>query len=250
MFEETDLEQYPILSKAPITEALIDIRVKLPDSFDIRKLDLYEKINEEYATRQEIRRFETKFEIKDGQPLSDITVIKGGYRYTSIDNLYVFQSRIDGFTLSRLEPYETWERLRREGRKLWHLYGEICSPTIVRIALRYINKIMIPLPIRDFGDYFTAPPTVSEKLPQGVTSFFNRVVIHEPTIGANAIITTSMEPVSKPDLVPIILDIDVFKIKPEGFDEEAMWESLDRIRDFKNRIFYNSITERLLEVFK
>lgn len=242
------MEQYPILSKAPITEALIDIQVKLPNNFDINKLDLYEKIREEYQAKHELRRFEDKFGIKDGQPLSDISEIKGGYRYTSKDNLYVFQARIDGFTLSRLKPYETWERLRGEGYKLWALYNEITRPIIVRIALRYINKIIVPYPIRDFADYFTAPLTVPEKLPQGVNSYFNRVMIYEPTIGANAIIANSMEPVSKPDFVPIVFDIDVFKIKTEGFDEEEVWETFDKIRDFKNKIFYNSITKKLLEM--
>jgi uncharacterized protein (TIGR04255 family) len=182
--------------------------------------------------------------------LSDISETKRGYRYTSSDKLYVFQSRVDGFTISRLKPYETWERLRGEGYKLWKLYKEITSPIIVRIALRYINKIIIPLPIMDFGDYFTAPPTVPENLPQGVNSYFNRVVIYEPTIGANAIITNSMEPISKSDFVPIILDIDIFKINPKGFDEEEVWELLDKIRDFKNKIFYNSIKEEFLERFK
>jgi len=242
------LEKYPTLSKAPITEALIDIQVKLPSTFDINKLDLSQKISSEYPTKHELRRFESKIEIKEGRPLTDISEIKGGYRYTSSDNLYVFQARIDGFTLSRLHPYETWERLRAEGYKLWKLYKEITDPIIVRIALRYINKIIIPLPIKDFADYFIAPPVVPGKLPQGVISYFNRVVIQEPAIGASAVITYSMEPISKTDVVPVMLDIDVFKNKTEGFDEDEVWDTLDKIRDFKNKIFYNSITEKQLEV--
>ena len=39
------LEDYPILKNAPITEALIDIRVKLPSDFDIKNLSsIYESI--------------------------------------------------------------------------------------------------------------------------------------------------------------------------------------------------------------
>lgn len=251
MLKEKCLEEYPHLTKAPITEALIDIRVKLPSDFDVNRLDIHGKIIKEYPTRHELSSFGGKFGVKDGQPLSDISEIKKeGFRYTSHDKLYVFQSRLDGFTLSRLKPYETWALLKSEGHKLWSLYKEITNPIIVRVALRYINRITIPLPITDFGAFFTAPPIIPDKLPQGIISYFNRTVIHEPNIGANAIVTNSMEPLSQPDTVPIMFDIDVYKIKSSGFDENELWETLEKIRDFKNKIFYNSITAKQLEELK
>ena len=243
------MEKYPTLSKAPITEALIDIQVKLPDNFDINKLDNIKGISADNTTKHELRRFESKFNIKDGQPLADVSNKILGYRYISSDNLYVFQARFNGFTLSRLAPYETWELFKKEGCRLWDIYSEITNPFIVRIAVRYINKIIIPFPIKDFGDYFTAPITVPEELPQGVNSYFNRVIINEPSIGASAIITNSMEPISKPDFVPIMIDIDVFKINTNGFEAEEIWNTLSMMRDFKNKIFYNTITDKLKEMF-
>ena len=157
---------------------------------------------------------------------------------------------MDGFTFSRLHPYIKWEELRNEAHRLWLLYKDItCPDSITRVALRYINNLNIPLPIRDFDAYLTAPPIVPEGLPQGVSSFLTRVVIHEPSIGANAIITQALEQVVG-EVAPVILDIDVFKLRPEGIEEKDAWDTLEKLRHFKNKIFFKSITNKLKEMFE
>ena len=93
------------------------------------------------------------------------------------------------------------------------------------------------MPIRDFGEFLTAPPIVPESLPQGVSSFLTRVTLYEPLIDAEAIITQALEPIIKVDFASIILDIDVFKNKPDGIEEKNAWETLEKLRYFKNRIF-------------
>lgn len=246
------MAQYSVLPKAPITEALIDIRVKLADDYTVNKLNsIYDAIASQYPERKERMRWEGKFDFKKGEPPKLTAEDKiDGYLYISSDKKQVVQARLDGFTFSRLKPYETWENFREEAYRLWLLYLDIASPQMVtRAALRYINNFAIPLPIRDFSEYLTAPPTVPEGLPQGVSSFLTRIVIHAPSIGATAIITQALEQIVNPDFVPIILDIDVFKQKPEGMESEDAWETIEKLRHFKNEIFFKSITEKLKESF-
>ena len=157
---------------------------------------------------------------------------------------------MDGFTFSRLTLYETWELFRDEAYRLWEKYKEITAPVITRVALRYINKMEIPLPIKDFSDYLTAAPNVPEGLPQGVSSFLTRVVIHEPSIDAAAIITQALDQIVNLNVFPIILDIDVFKQRSEGINEEDAWDILEKLRHFKNEIFFKSITEKAKELFQ
>ena len=247
------MEEYQILKKAPITEALIDIRVKLPSELDVKKIDsIHESIKEQYPEKQEQKVPEVKVELKPGEELIKQLTKINGYRYISSDKKQIVQARLDGFTFSRLHPYTKWEELRNEAHRLWLLYKGITSPdSIVRVALRYINNLNIPLPIRDFGDYLTAPPIVPEELPQGVSSFLTRVIIYEPSIGANAIITQALESiVSETAPVPVILDIDVFKLRPEGIEEREVWDIIEKLRHFKNRIFFKSITNKLKENYQ
>lgn len=249
------MEAYPVpvLKNAPITEALIDIRVKLPSTIDVKSIDsLFEKIKHRYPARQEHRVSEFSFELKpDQDPVKASKMRVNGYRYVSADKKQIVQARLEGFTMSRLHPYTEWKDLRDEAKELWQYYKAITKPeAITRVALRYINNLNTPLPINDFADYLTAPPIVPAGLAQGISSFLTRVTIHEPAIGANAVITQALETVlPEKTHLPIILDIDVFKYNPEGIEEKDAWDTIEQLRHFKNKIFDKSITPKLKETY-
>ena len=248
------MTEYLILRNAPITEALIDFRIKIKDGFDVGQIEtLYSVISGEYPDKKARHRLEGRFEFKKGdKPFSLSTETIDGYIFTSADKKQVFQARIDGFTFNRLKPYDRWETFREEAQRLWHLFRDLISPEIVRVGLRYINKFDIPLfpqPLRDFNEYLTAAPIVPEGLPQGVSSFLTRVVIQNQEIDAAAIITQAFEQIIDPKFIPIILDIDAFKQKDRIGEEEA-WQALEDLRLFKNAIFFSSITEKTKELFK
>ena len=248
------MTEYLILRNAPITEALIDFRIKIKDGFDVGQIEtLYSVISGEYPDKKARHRLEGRFEFKKGdKPFSLSTETIDGYIFTSADKKQVFQARIDGFTFNRLKPYDRWETFREEAQRVWHLFRNLISPEIVRVGLRYINKFDIPLfpqPLRDFNEYLTAAPIVPEGLPQGVSSFLTRVVIQNQEIDAAAIITQAFEQIIDPKFIPIILDIDAFKQKDRIGEEEA-WQALEELRLFKNKIFFSSITEKTKELFK
>lgn len=248
------LKEYPTLRNAPITEAVIDIRAKLRPDIDATTIDpMHGSIKEQYPERHEQKISGAQFEIKAGETgeIKPLEVKINGYRYISSDKRQIVQARLDGFTFSRLHPYIKWEDLRNEAHRLWTLYRDITSPeSITRVAVRYINNLNIPMPIEDYSDYLTAPPIVPEELPQGVGSFLTRVVIHESSIDAHAIITQALDRIVDPKVAPVILDIDVFKRKTEGIEEKDAWETLEELRKFKNKIFFSSISNKLKEMYE
>lgn len=162
------------------------------------------------------------------------------------------QARLDGFTFSRLKPYDKWESLRDEARELWQHYIRIASPeNVTRVALRYINRIEIPLPMRDFKDYILTTPEIAPDLPQGLESFFMRLVIPDSKTQAVAIVTETMEPVDESSKrLPLILDIDVFRMAAFNVQDNAMWETFEYLHDLKNDIFLKSITPKAKELFQ
>lgn len=248
IIEHNKMVEYPILTNAPITEALIDIRVKLPSTVDIKKIEsIYEFIKEQYPEKKEQKIAKLKFKPDE---LKSSGAEINGYRYITSDKKQIVQVRLDGFTFNRLHPYIKWEQLRDETYRLWQIYKNITSTELItRVALRYINNLNIPMPIIDFGEYLTAPPIVPPELPQGVSGFLNRTVINEPYSGFNAIITHALEQIVT-NTAPIILDIDVFKYQSEGMEEKNAWEIIEKLRDFKNKIFFSSITDKLKEMYK
>ncbi len=42
----------------------------------------------------------------------------------------------------------------------------------------------------------------------------------------------------------------MFKLQPEGIGEEDAWEIIEKLRNFKNKIFFSSITDDLKEMYK
>lgn len=245
------MDEYPILKNAPIIEALVDIRVKLNSSYNVEQLKLiHNEIRNDYPEiqKQQISQiiFGMDDKTKETLPINKIN----GYRFISENKKQILQTRVDGFTLSRLKPYKNWNDLKKEAKKLWTFFKKHTKPSVInRVAVRYINNLNIKMPINDFGDFLKAPPTIPDSLPQEVSSFLTRVVIQEPNIKANAIIIQSLEQIVT-ETAPIILDIDAFKYNQNGMEETEIWETLEKLRDFKNKIFFESITEKLKEIYK
>ena len=239
------------LDNAPIVEAIIDLRVKNPSSFGVTDfLSLKDDLKKEYPIVEDRRLVEVGGKI-EGKQIEQTIIDKGitGYFFKTSDSKNVAQFRIDGFTFSRLSPYSEWETVLSEAKRLWGLYSIKCLPELItRIAVRYINRLDLPLPIEDFADYLTAPPRVPDSLPQGVSQFLTRVVIHDADMTANIIQT--MQSSTKADHIGVILDIDVFNLKETGFEESSIWPEFEKLRDLKNRIFFESITEKTVRLYE
>lgn len=245
------MAQYRHLKNAPINEALIDLRVKLPE--DKRKVDLLEKMHDQIKDRfpEKKQQIEHRLEFHSGPPTTEKkTTDHVGYRFASEDGLWVVQATINGFTLSRLKPYETWENLRDEAKQIWRIYEDILSPeAVTRVATRFINKIEIPGPNIDFDDYLTAAPVIPKALSQIMMGFFSRVVVPDEKSKSVGIITQNFEPGINPQVIPILLDIDVFKEKLFEI-QDPIWDTIDCLREVKNRIFFDSITEKTAGLFE
>ena len=109
------------LSNAPITEALIDFRVKLPAEISIETLNsIHASIITKYPKRRERKQWRGRIELKEAAMPNPIAAFKGtdGYMFSTEDDKQTVQVRLDGFTFNRLRPYSHWEELRDEAKKL------------------------------------------------------------------------------------------------------------------------------------
>jgi len=239
------------LKKAPITEALIDLRVILPSDFDAQEFSkLSDQLSAKYPKKEPRKHIRSSFGMREGKPFTGPIEDKGidAYYYKSEDERNIVQFRSDGFTFNHLHPYTKWESVISEARNMWELYCSVAKPEqITRIAVRYINRLELPLPI-EFERYLTAPPKIPDSLPQELSGFLTRILISEDAITAN--IVQSLGRSTKTDHGVIILDIDVFEVQASGFAEDNVWSKFEQLRKFKNRIFFKSITEETVRLYK
>lgn len=241
------------LTNAPITEAIIDFRVKLPSTFTSTEfLKATKDLSNSYPKNEPIRRVKHTFGIeKDGKPFIAPPKDEGiqGYFFKSEDEKNITQFRLDGFTFNRLYPYTKWQSVITEAKRTWEIYNSIAAPEAVkRIAVRYINKIDIKLPIKDFNEYLAAPPTIPSSLPQELSQFLTRMVISDGDKTINLI--QAMEQSTEAKKVTLILDIDVYKSNESGFEMDTIWSQFQELHDLKNKVFFESITEKVAEIYE
>lgn len=236
---------------APITEAIIDLRVELAPDITVTDLEKIQ-VGQEDAYPTKLNRNVAMGQMRVGPHVSaSATAEQVGYVFKSRGGKQVFQGRLDGFTMSRLAPYECWEAFRDEARRQWDVYRAAVSPQrVVRVAVRYINRIDIPLPMVDFKNYLRTVPEVSPDLPQGVAGYFMRLVIPLQDIKSRCLLNEAVVEPAAPNVVSVILDIDVFRTEDVPADEDGLWEFIEELRLRKNLVFEACITDKARELFR
>jgi uncharacterized protein (TIGR04255 family) len=179
-----------------------------------------------------------------------------GYRLRSADGLNVVQFFRDRLAISRLEPYDRWQSLVDEASRLWRVYIELLRPaSLSLISVRYINQFMLPLDMKRFEDFLVSTPIIPKELPQLFADFYSKVTIPDPDTGAVATIQhifegVKAEGVGKKHMLPIILDIDVHKVAEIGTEDDLVWKILSDLHDYKNSVFFSSLTDNCMELFQ
>ena len=238
------------LKNAPIREAIIDLKVA-PQVGLAGIESLAKSLLPQFPTQGLMKLGAFGFEIGLGKlssSFSDGGVV--GYRLTSADGKYIIQLRTDGFTFSCLPPYEGWDAMTEHAKPLWRDYvASSGAVNVTRTAVRNINVVDLPLPA-ELSDYLIASPEIPEGLPQELSSFFSRVVIENRDIKATGVVTLALESSSEQQS-QLILDIDVFKVMQEELTagDSLIWDTLTQLREFKNKIFFLSITEKTKEMY-
>ena len=90
---------------------------------------------------------------------------------------------------------------------------------------------------------------LAPQLPQQIAGYFMRVMIPFEPYGVRAILTQTIEPVVQMDRLPIVFDIDVFQEDPDASTTDALWTKFEVLRDIKNSVFFESVTEKTLGLY-
>src|SRR5262249_49062144 len=249
-------EKFENLPRAPIVEAVIEIRARATKSLEETSLrTAIEPKLAGYVFLDSLREFHGEVKLEGGKPpiqkVSDVGW--KGVRFRSSDEKHISQFNRDGFVFSRLEPYSTWEELESEGKRLWNIYKDLAQPVeIQRLGLRFINRIKLPPGELLFEDYIQPAPSS----PHGLELPFHGFM-HKDTLGVpghpyaiNVIRTIQQLNGGVDGGVALILDIDVFTTQGFDLDNTVLQRRLLEMRWLKNKVFFGSITEKGLEMFR
>lgn len=245
------------LRNAPITEAIIDFRVKARAGFRPEDFaDLKTRLSERFPKVDEHRGLQVTLGVIKGQVQPPVVQGPGlkGYFFKSSDEKTIAQFRADGFTFNRLRPYTSWEDLFPQAIELWSLYCIISKPEVVtRLAVRDINRIELPggsVTLETLKSHLRATPVIPPELPQSIISFLTRVTIRDTATDIAAHIAQALEGSAPGKQPAVILDIDAFMEREFSVDDPAIEQTFGQLREFKNLIFFNSLTDDALRRFE
>jgi len=247
----------PHYAKAPITEALIDIRAELASELRFEDLQAFRKhVGSDYP-REETRNVTDAMIQVTPSVQASATQKPYGLAFWNASSNQVLQVRLDGITFSRLRPYQDFEHLRDEARRLWDVYRDLMQPKrVTRIAVRYINQINIPT-VTDGKiepeDYFNTFPQVSSKLPaefRNFGQFFMNLHMHQDDLKGLLVLNQALIPAMVPETISIVLDFDLYVENPPITSESELWAFFDKLRERKNLYFEACITDKTRELIR
>jgi uncharacterized protein (TIGR04255 family) len=249
-------EQFTHLPKAPITEAVVEIRTRPTTVFQESPVrSSLEATLNGYHYLDSPRLIRGQMRIGGGQPVAQTLEDLGwkGVRFQTPDEKHVAQFNRDGFAFSRLEPYENWQRFSSEALRLWEIYKGLAEPAAFdRLGLRFVNRILLPVGDRDFGNYIQPAPSAPGALDLPFSGFLHQDALAVPGHPYGiTVIRTIQEPAAS-DISPIalIFDIDVFTIPGTALDSITISDRLEEMRWLKNKVFFGGVTDNALELFK
>ena len=241
------------LTHPPIVEALLDLRTSIAGEPEMFKA-LAETLTEEFPTKQQQRNFEAKIEIRDGKlvsPRVDSSAF-GGVRVANVAETIYVQFRPDGFTLNNMKVYMGGDQLIDKALTLWPLLVERARPeSVSRVALRYINRLELPLTHGDeFTKYLTAPPEFPQGAPQLVSEFISRIVGQDEQRQATAVVIQQLKKEQTGARVAVTVDVDVFRTGNFSVEAPALRKILNALRVFKNETFFSLLTDETVRLYE
>jgi uncharacterized protein (TIGR04255 family) len=240
----------------PIQEGLLDIQATLPPDVKLETLKkFHEGLESRFPEKQERIAWQQAFQISGEGETHAMRSSRSvdGYLFVSKADGKVVQARCDGFTFNKLRPYSNWDTFSAEARELWERYAKLVRPASVqRISLRYLNRIGLPLPVSDLREYCLLFPDIPPGLPGGVSDFFLRFTLPVPDTPTASVVTLTFEPPAQgATVLNMILDNEAIHVFGSlNVDTQVIWSKMAALRELKNKVFDDSLTEKAKNLFR
>jgi len=246
-------EQFPILSKAPISEAVVEFRCPQTAWIDHEARITKAKENfQEFQTIEHLKRFVSELEFSLGKPTLHKDKDEGLFGFQmkapgSPNRTLTFNGDLASY--SEQSPYTGWEEFRGVAELVWDTYRTIANPKeISRVGLRFINRIPIHGPEFRIEQILRTPPVELSGLSVPFVEFLYSDVLAVPD--THYIIKITRAVVRRDGQHHLVIDIDVACSPGPQMDDSSIIKTLDEMRWLKNKAFFGTITEQAIAELK
>jgi len=246
----TTIKTYP---HAPITEATLELRVQSPVSSQEQQ-KVVRRLQKQYPHVENLNELRVNFDSQRTGGAVSVSTQPQGFRRTSTDQTEVALISPLGVTSARLAPYPGWNVFSNQALDVWKVWKRSTKINpVVRIGVRYINRIDIPRDGRQqirVEDYLTIYPQAPELGVLPMTGYFIQIEVptHDPLW--TSVITSTVVPSPLLDHISLLLDIDVSRTEEIPMKDDDLWAVIAQAHDIKNNIFQRCITQQSERLFE
>jgi|ERR1035437_1485448 uncharacterized protein (TIGR04255 family) len=240
------------LSKPPIKEAIISVSFKNVASVEL--LNSFRDstfIKKNYPIRNNLMTLEVKSDANVKNPISTSHKHEGFLLSCGVGCNKSIQSKIGQLSFHNTDSYMGWESFYDEFKKIWQNYCEtVGKMDVTQLGVRYINQLYFDLPLQNgFEEFLKFLPIIPEGINRSVNNFFIQLNVPNENNTLTGIITETLGILPK-DKLQVILDLNVIKAKNFVCNSDEMWASFNDIRNFKNHLFFKSLTDKAIKQYE
>jgi uncharacterized protein (TIGR04255 family) len=244
------------LKNPPIIEAVLDIDCQFKAPIDINKVAITasKSLAKAYPQRRPV--FIQNHQVETTPSKKMKYSVEGsvqGFQFLSLDGKQIIQFRTEGFSFNRLAPYSNLNAYLPQIKRAWELYRKFAVPTQIRsVRLRFINRILVPLDQGkvNLDEYIRIGPRTADIDRLDLTGFLEQYVAIDKHSGHQVNSLLTLQPENN-DMIAIIFDNGVasFEVQ-EPNDWPGIRARILELREVKNHVFNNTLTEKCLNLFR
>jgi len=241
------MPEHESLANPPVEEAIVTMRLSPLD--DVSALVGHFAV----AERERFPSFDRLEAGVDFVPaLEDVEWPDEAYGLYSPDGVDVIRITDRTFSYHRLRPYPGWEVFGSAVRRAWSVFAPLAPQAKVEsLQLRFLNLFELPTPFEEWGRFLQMLPAVPPTLRRGMQNYMLTLNLMDATVPADASLR-QLTHTADGGAISIVLDVDVRTTLSVGTEpgDERMWRTLERMREYKNRVFFDALTEEGKELFR
>jgi len=236
-------------ARPPIIEAVFEFQFEEPSGErDLERLR--DRFKRQYPAIEQ--QLQISVEVR-GEKVTT-TSTPSGFKMTSANALDVLLVQTKSLGTTRLAPYESWESLISTAKANYEAFTKIVGRRkITRIGARFLNRIDIPTK-KLVGQSLIDWVYVGIAIPTTVTAVIGPYSLSVNCVdvqtGIKIQLQSSLGLTSLLEHASIFLDVDAYQDTdiPTRLDE--LWEHAEVLRQAKNNVFENNITDATRALFQ
>lgn len=245
-------EKWPSLAKPPVVTAIFQLKfdngsVKVEDylRFDNELKRVFEQRNESIESNFSFSLSTKLPPLGRSQVSGESNTRRTGYVYFTTDQKEKLTLSESEITYTTEKPYEGWISFKQKVLQVLSTVSPMMdNVTVRRTSIRFINQFSF----EEFEDptiYFNSQISSTDSaMPYPLMKYGFRLT-YDIEEGIYSIVNQNVDHL--PDKYVYIFDIDVLNRNNLLFEVNTLSETIEALRNIKNKLFFGNITDKTLE---